>query len=177
MLKISLSFLKSLTGLPSERMKKIPKFVQILHGNPSLPSLHLEHLATVDLYSARIDDGYRAILERRGTNYMLLFAGKHDDAYRWAERYIGSSQSAEFPLEDYVPAGVETPRAEQISPEEELKIFTTTTETYPAVEALRVGSIYTWINSGSALRGMRTNAATTSRSGTAASSALAFAPN
>ena len=79
MLKISLDFLKSLPNLPFERLRKIPKFVQMLHGNPNLPSLRLEHLASVDLYSARIDDSYRAILCRRGADYILLRADKREE--------------------------------------------------------------------------------------------------
>jgi len=116
----------------------------MFHGNPNLPSLHLEHLATVDLYSARIDDGYRAILERRGANYILLLADKHDDAYRWAERGGGASQSVELPVEAYIAIGSEPLGAGELQPDEKPPTSAAPADTDAGLGDLRIGSIHTW---------------------------------
>jgi mRNA-degrading endonuclease RelE of RelBE toxin-antitoxin system len=145
MLKISLSFLKSLTSLSSERMKKIPKFVQMLQSNPNLPSLNLEHLASVDLYSARIDDCYRAILCRRGADYILLTADKHEKAYRWAEQDACLSQSAALPVEPYV--SIASGKLEEAAPTPLGKPEPSTTSPTTSLqrgEFFHVGSIHTW---------------------------------
>ena len=144
MLKISLDFLKSLPNLPFERLRKIPKFVQMLHGNPNLPSLRLEHLASVDLYSARIDDSYRAILCRRGADYILLRADKHEEAYHWAEQVTGSSQSIQFPVEADISIASVSPDQEGLAPPGKPGLSTTAVTASPRFDALRVGSIHTW---------------------------------
>lgn len=145
MLRMSLAFLKSLTGLPSEKMKKIPKFVQMLHENRNAPTLRFKHLASVDLFSARLDDGYRAILMRRQDDYILLQVGKHDEAYRWAEQASGSPQSVEIPIEAFSAVASETPNRETLFPSEEPPLsMSAVDETGPRAQALRVGRIYTW---------------------------------
>jgi len=144
MLRMSLAFLKSLTSLPSEKMKKVPKFVQMLHENRNAPTLRLKHLATVDLFSARLDDGYRAILMRRQDDYILLQVGKHDETYRWAEQDPGSSQSVEFPIEAFISVPSESPNRECLVPREKPPASPSAAVTGPRDQALRVGGIYTW---------------------------------
>ena len=145
MLKISLNFLKSLTSLSPERIKKIPKFVQMLQSNPNLPSLNLEHLASVDLYSARIDDCYRAILFRRGADYILLRADKHEKAYHRAEQDADLSQSTALAVEPYV--SIASRKLEEVAPTPPGKSEPSTTS--PATspqqgEFFHIGSIHTW---------------------------------
>lgn len=143
MLKLSLDFLKSLATLPSERMKKVPKFVQMLYGNPNLPSLRLKHLAAVDLYSARLDDGYRAILARRGPDYILLRVDKREDAYHWAERDTGSCHSTALPVEDYLPMNSNTRRAGP-SPDHEIGFERNLVRPSPSGDTLQVGTVHSW---------------------------------
>lgn len=138
MLRMSLAFLKSLTSLPSEKMKKVPRFVEMLQENRQAPSLHFKHLASVDLFSARLDDGYRAILARRRDDFILLRVCKRDEAYRWAEQDAGSSQSIGFPIEDFISVAPEAPD------EEKRPISTKDATASPPSQALRVGGIYTW---------------------------------
>ncbi len=144
MLRMSLTFLKSLIGLPSEKLKKLPKFVQMLHENRSAPTLRFKHLGSVDLFSARLDDGYRAILMRRHEDYILLHVGKHDEAYRWAEQAFGSCPSIEVPIETFVAVASETLNGEFLVPSEESPYSTNTVEAVPRTQALQVGSIFTW---------------------------------
>jgi hypothetical protein len=143
MLKLSLGFVKSLATLPSERMKKVPKFMQMLYGNPNLPSLRLKRLATADLYSARLDDGYRAILARRGADYILLRVDKHDGAYHWAERGIGSYDSTELPVEDYL--STDSNKVEDGPPPDYTSDSGQCEPTSNASrDSLEVGSIHSW---------------------------------
>jgi hypothetical protein len=142
MLRMSLPFLKSLTKIPSEKIKKIPKFVQMLYENKNAPSLHFKHLARVDLFSARLDDGYRAILVRRQEDYILLGVGKRDETYRWAERDTGSPQSVEFPIEAFIAVAPQTPDERHFVQHE--KHTVSTAAAVPPAESLRVGGIYAW---------------------------------
>ena len=144
MLKLSLDFLKSLTTLPSERLKKVPKLVQMLGENPNLPSLHLKHLAVANLCSARLDDAYRAIIAQRGADYVLLRVDKHDEAYRWAERDAVSSPSMEFPIEIYESAVSDLALVDDASPDRNLRLPIAQVNSSLEIEGLRVGSIHSW---------------------------------
>lgn len=143
MLRISIAFLQSLTSLPAEKIRKIPKLVEMLHKNRNLPSLHFEHLARVDLFSARLDVGYRAILMRRRDDYILLHVGKHDETYRWAEQNSGSPQSIELPIEALIAVPPKTPEGEPLVPREEPPVSTGVAPNTRGQD-LRVGGIYAW---------------------------------
>jgi mRNA-degrading endonuclease RelE of RelBE toxin-antitoxin system len=143
-LRVSLTFLKSLAGLSSQRLRKIPRFLQMLQSNPHLPSLHFEHLATVDLYSARIDDGYRAILGRHGDDYVLIRASKHEEAYRRAEQDADSSESIGFPVELDVAIAPGTAGQEDSPPPQKPRPSPPADDTSSRLGALQLGSIHTW---------------------------------
>lgn len=98
MLTISLDFLKSLADLPPPILRKVPKTIQLLIENPELPSLKLEPLATSALYSVRVDEKYRAILNRNGPDLFLLHVAPHDGAYRWAEKHSHAPSSVDLPV-------------------------------------------------------------------------------
>jgi hypothetical protein len=140
---MSLPFLTSSTNLPSEKVKKIPQFVQMLHENMNAPSLHFKHLASVDLFSARLDDGYRAILKRRQEGYILLRVGKRDETYRWVNQDCGSPQSIELPIEAFISVAPQTPDGERFVQPEKHSVSTSAAAINPA-QSLRVGGIYTW---------------------------------
>jgi hypothetical protein len=144
MLRMSLAFLKSLTNLPSEKIRKIPKFVQMLHENRNAPSLHFEHLRSVDLFSAKLDRGYRAILMRRQDDYILLQVGTHDQAYRWAEQDFGSPQSIELAIEASISITPGPPKRERLVPCETPVVSTSAAAAGHREQDLRVGGIYTW---------------------------------
>ena len=55
--------------------------------------------------SLRIDQGYRAIVLKpeHGEVHMLLWADKHDDAYKWAERHECRINAETGALQVYEP--------------------------------------------------------------------------
>jgi Txe/YoeB family toxin of Txe-Axe toxin-antitoxin module len=81
--------LTSALALPKETTKKVFKALRNLLANPSTPGLHPERLSgkAEHLWSARVDDDYRLIYRQAGAQPpVLIFVGKHDDSYRFAER-------------------------------------------------------------------------------------------
>lgn len=64
-------------------------FWRKLVSDPSHPSLSLERLTRsrdAKIWAGRVTQSVRAILHRDGDVFTLLYAGRHDDAYAWAER-------------------------------------------------------------------------------------------
>lgn len=60
-----------------------------LQRDPAQPSLSLERLqraADPNLWSGRVTQDIRAILHRDGDTATIVYAGRHDNAYAWAER-------------------------------------------------------------------------------------------
>jgi len=64
-------------------------FLWKLQDNPANPSLSMERVQrAIDpkIWSARVSQGLRAVLHRDGDTFVVLYAGPHDEAYRWAEK-------------------------------------------------------------------------------------------
>lgn len=118
MLKVSLSFFKSLADLPLDKIRKIPKFIRMLHENRHIPSLKFERLASADSFSARVDYSYRAILVRRADDYILLRVDKHDEAYASGEQNIASSEFIALPIESLIQIPPPLPKEERLTPPE-----------------------------------------------------------
>lgn len=79
----------SLIKLPQAAQKHATTFLAKFQTNPRSTGINLEHIANAadeKLYSARIDQRYRAIIARQKSSnvYILLYMGDHDDAYKWA---------------------------------------------------------------------------------------------
>lgn len=140
MIKLSIDFLKCLTTLPSERIKKVPKFVQMLHANPNLPSLRLKRLATVHLYSARLDDGYRAILARRGGDFVLVRVDRREEAYEWVARNAGYSKLPEIDFQDGAVCGTSVPETDASDSDTRVG----TEKPKPPKDGLEIGNIHSW---------------------------------
>ncbi len=83
------TFYDRLFKLSSEAQKKVLNFMQKFRENPKSPAIHLESINTMKddtLWSARIDDTYRAIVGMLGNDvYSLVYVDHHDEAYRWAK--------------------------------------------------------------------------------------------
>ena len=83
------TFYDKLFKLSSEAQKKVLNFMQKFRENPKSPAVHLESINTMKddtLWSARIDDTYRAIVGMLGKDvYSLVYVDHHDEAYRWAK--------------------------------------------------------------------------------------------
>ena len=145
MLLLSQSFLEAVARLPASRLKRIPKFVQMISANRTAPSLHIERIEGCPFCSARLDLDYRGILGEHPQGIALLHVDKHDDAYSWAHRHAATtSHAARYPYE---------PSATPASP----KIEAQPRDAYRAVQrprsasetptdepGLTVGSIHSW---------------------------------
>lgn len=83
------SFLGSLIGLNRGEQKLAAEFVDKFQANPAHPGLSLERITKTkdkNLWSARVNQGLRAILHKEGEFWSILYVGQHDDAYDWAGR-------------------------------------------------------------------------------------------
>ena len=94
-LAFSESLFQALGSLPKAVFKKVFAFTEKFRRNPEAASLNYERIqnaACPDYRSARIDDSYRMILSRprEGSVFLLLWAGKHEEAYRWARTHACS---------------------------------------------------------------------------------------
>ncbi len=87
---ISQGFFQALCAVEKSHMKHVSEFMQKFRAHPESPGLHVEPIQSArdkKLYSARIDQAYRAVLAKPNPNvYVLMWVDHHDDAYRWAER-------------------------------------------------------------------------------------------
>ena len=80
----------SLFDLPKKAQRHATTFLTKFQTNPRSSGINLERIANAadeKLYSARIDQRYRAIIafQKSSNVYVLLYVGDHDDAYKWAE--------------------------------------------------------------------------------------------
>ena len=86
---ISSEFFTAFSKLPKAKQNRVMEFVSKFSSNPMLPGLNLEKIngaADAKMYSARIDDTYRAIAVREENTFLLLWVDHHDEAYEWAAR-------------------------------------------------------------------------------------------
>lgn len=87
-------FLDSLLQLPKKIQKKTREFLDKFRDDPRSPGINLERVKNSQdgkLYSARIDQQYRAIVayQKETGVYLLLYVDNHDDAYTWAmKKYV-----------------------------------------------------------------------------------------
>lgn len=79
------NFIESVSYFDKNLKSSLWKCLQLLCKNFLHPSLNTEKLNGI--YSSRINIDYRLIHEPLGELFRLLFAGKHEDAYRFAENY------------------------------------------------------------------------------------------
>ena len=123
---MSIEFLDALGRLPRPQQKGARSLVSKFTRNPTSPGLNYETIhGTKDprMRSLRIDGSYRAIVHRPavGNIYMLLWADKHDEAYRWARRHqcdvnpeTGSIQV--YQPQTAAPLGIKTPAKQALPP-------------------------------------------------------------
>ena len=124
--RIADTFTASLARLPNEQQRAAKTTAFDLQTNLAHPGLSLHRLTGAsdpDFWSARVNLDLRIILHRAGENVVLCYVGRHDDAYRWAERRkleahptTGAAQLVELrevvqeiPVPVYVEAEVQAP--------------------------------------------------------------------
>lgn len=84
-------FLDSFSALPRQIQVKVTDFMNKFRNNPRSTGINLEKLPYSQdnkIFSARIDDTYRAIIakEEETRVYLVLWIDHHDEAYEWARR-------------------------------------------------------------------------------------------
>ena len=87
--RIADTFTASLGRLPNEQQRAAKATAFDLQTNPSQPGLGVHKLTNArdpNFWSARINLDLRIIFHRAGGDVVLCYVGRHDDAYRWAER-------------------------------------------------------------------------------------------
>ena len=86
---ISDDFFTAFANLPKSKQNRTMEFMSKFRSNPMSPGLNYEKLNSKydqKLYSARVDDTYRAIVAREDSTgvFLLLWVDHHDEAYEWA---------------------------------------------------------------------------------------------
>lgn len=106
-------FLTSLFRLPRKVQQKTASFMIKFRADPTSPGIHLERVESRDgkLYSARVDDTYRAIVahQDKSQTYVLLWVDHHDEAYDWARRRRCEVNDVTGTLQVYEVDEVEVP--------------------------------------------------------------------
>lgn len=91
-------------SLPKQIKAKVVDTTEEMLKNPESPGLHIEKIGNDGLYSARVDLDYRIIfaVPEGSDQFYMLYVGKHDDAYHFADKYkvelnpvIGAIQKVE----------------------------------------------------------------------------------
>ena len=86
---ISNDFLQAYSDVPRGQQKKVREFIERFQQRPDAPGLNYEAIESARdkrLYSARIDQAYRAVIFHPPASdvYVLAWVANHDDAYDWA---------------------------------------------------------------------------------------------
>jgi len=110
------SFLQAFASIPRAQQRAVMNFVSKFRENPRSPGINYETIRNArdkNFRSVRMGRDYRGIVlsPEKGDVYVLLWVGKHDDAYDWAMRHrcqihpaTGSLQLFEVDHEQQEPA-------------------------------------------------------------------------
>lgn len=83
------TFLASLIKLGRGEQKLAAEFVDKFQKDPSNPGISLERVTQTkskNIWSARVSQGLRAMVQKDGSSWTILYVGHHDDAYDWVSR-------------------------------------------------------------------------------------------
>jgi AAA domain len=86
---IANTFSDALARLPTAEQKRAKQAAFDFQLDPSSPGFRfhrVERCRDDRFWSARVDDDLRLIVHKDGSNHLLCYVGRHDDAYAWAER-------------------------------------------------------------------------------------------
>ena len=89
---MSSDFLDAFARLPASQQRSVRTLITRFNADSTASGINYERIQGArdsKLRSLRIDRGYRAIVSKpeQGNVHMLLWADKHDEAYRWARRH------------------------------------------------------------------------------------------
>src|SRR5690625_6159736 len=85
------SFLQAFAAIPRAQQRAVMSFVSKFRENPRSPGINYEVIRNArdkNFRSVRMGRDYRGIVlsPEKGDVYVLIWVGKHDDAYQWAMR-------------------------------------------------------------------------------------------
>lgn len=111
---ISADFFTAFAALPKAKQGRVMEFMSKFRSNPMSPGMNYEKLNSrydQKLYSARVDDTYRAIVarEEESGTFLLLWVDHHDEAYDWArnKRVSVNQMTGSLQVYDVVEAPAE----------------------------------------------------------------------
>lgn len=87
---ISEDWMDSTAELAQSDYKRTNEFVKKFRQNQANPGISLERVTDSrdkNIWSARVTQGLRAIVHKDADQWTLLYAGQHDEAYKWAETH------------------------------------------------------------------------------------------
>ena len=101
-------FLVAFARLPRNQQRSVRTLIAKFNADSTVRGLNYERINGAqdpNIRSLRIDGGYRAIVlkPKRGDVHMLLWADKHDEAYRWASRHRCGINPETGALQIYAP--------------------------------------------------------------------------
>ena len=105
---MSADFLAAFAKLPSRQQRLVRAMIARFERDSRAPGLNYEKIAGAkdpNMRSLRIDGGYRAVVLKpaEGDIHILLWADRHDDAYRWAARHACGINPETGALQVYQP--------------------------------------------------------------------------
>lgn len=86
---LSDTFYEAVLELPKVAQKKVVAFQKKFRESTTANGMHLEPISQFknkNMYTARVDDNYRAVIGILDNTYYLLYVGVHEDAYNWGMR-------------------------------------------------------------------------------------------
>ena len=108
---MSADFLAAFAKLPSQQQRSVRAMIARFERDSRASGLNYEKIAGAkdpNMRSLRIDGSYRAVVLKpaEGDVHLLLWADRHDDAYRWAERHSCRIHPETGALQVYQPRPV-----------------------------------------------------------------------
>jgi hypothetical protein len=86
---IAATFTDALARLTAHEQKAVKTTAFDLQINPASPGLKFHRIdksKDPNFWSVRVNDDIRLVVHKSTASLLLVYAGHHDDAYRWAER-------------------------------------------------------------------------------------------
>ena len=111
---MSTDFLQSFAQLPAQQQRGVQTMTRQFERHSKASGLNYERIRNAKdpaMRSLRIDQDYRAIVLKpaSGDIHLLLWADKHDAAYRWATRHVCRINAETGALQVYEPQEVSAP--------------------------------------------------------------------
>ena len=105
---MSSDFLEAFAKLPKAQQKGVRSLIARFNADSTAAGLNYERIQSArdsGMRSLRVDRDYRVIVFKpeQGNVHILLWVGKHDEAYEWAARHECSINAETNALQVYVP--------------------------------------------------------------------------